>query len=188
MENLGHLQDLPYAATNANIPQPLACQVKMESLKIPQNKFILGSRRNTGYILPCLVALAGCLNINPIRNIMNNKTARKGFTLVEIMIVVVIIGLLAAMAIPAFAKVRQQSRLKAVTNNLRQIANAAQSYMMEKSATQAAYTDLVGTGTDFYLHGVTPVVDEVYTGITVQNGASQLTLSSTSLGSITYTM
>ena len=58
------------------------------------------------------------------KNIMNNTKARKGFTLVEIMIVVVIIGLLAAMAIPAFAKVRQQSRLKAVLNNVRQIANA----------------------------------------------------------------
>ena len=119
---------------------------------------------------------------------MNNTKARKGFTLVEIMIVVVIIGLLAAMAIPAFAKVRQQSRLKAVTNNLRQIANAAQSYMMEKSTTQAAYTDIVGTGTDNYLHAVNPVVDEVYTGIVVVNGASQVTLSSTSLGSITYTL
>ncbi|MGB0414704.1 MAG: prepilin-type N-terminal cleavage/methylation domain-containing protein, partial [Coraliomargarita sp.] len=39
---------------------------------------------------------------------MNTKS-KKGFTLVEIMIVVVIIGLLAAMAIPAFQKVRENA-------------------------------------------------------------------------------
>ena len=39
---------------------------------------------------------------------MNNRS-KQGFTLVEIMIVVVIIGLLAAMAIPAFQKVRSSS-------------------------------------------------------------------------------
>ena len=42
------------------------------------------------------------------------KTQNRGFTLVEIMIVVVIIGLLASMAIPAFQKVRTNSQDKAV--------------------------------------------------------------------------
>jgi len=150
---------------------------------------MLGIRNYLGYISQRVRSLCpGSLTIQSNQYIMNNKSARKGFTLVEIMIVVVIIGLLAAMAIPAFAKVRQQSRIKAVTNNLRQLANAAQSYMMEKSATQAAYTDLVGTGTDFYLHNMTPVVDEAYTGVTIVNGQSQVVLTSASLGNITYNM
>lgn len=45
---------------------------------------------------------------------MHKNTSKKGFTLVEIMIVVVIIGLLAAMAIPAFQKVRESSRSSAM--------------------------------------------------------------------------
>ena len=56
---------------------------------------------------------------------------RGGFSLVEIMIVVSLIGMLAALANPAFMKVRQNSQDTAVYNNLRQIATAAQTYMIE---------------------------------------------------------
>ena len=63
---------------------------------------------------------------------------RRGFTLVEIMIVVVIIGLLAAMAIPAFQKVRTSSQDKAVLNNARQLAAAADQYFLENGVSSVS--------------------------------------------------
>ena len=66
----------------------------------------------------------------------------KAFTLVEIMIVVVIIGLLAAMAIPAFQKVRQSSQDKTVMNNARQLAAAADQYFLENGVSSVSQGDL----------------------------------------------
>ena len=61
-----------------------------------------------------------------------NTTSKSGFTLVEIMIVVAIIGLLAAIAIPNFVKARTTSQANACINNLRQLDGAVQQYALEK--------------------------------------------------------
>ena len=71
-------------------------------------------------------------------NIKNQGRAASGFTLVEIMIVVAIIGLLATIAIPNFVRARLQAQRTACINNLRQIDSAKQTWAMENRAGQTA--------------------------------------------------
>jgi type IV pilus assembly protein PilA len=94
-----------------------------------------------------------------------NTRSNKGFTLVEIMIVVVIIGLLAAMAIPAFQKVRQSSQDKAVLNNARQLSAASDQYFLENGVSTVLSTNLIGATN--YVKAVNTVAGETYpTGFT----------------------
>ena len=72
----------------------------------------------------------------------------------------VTIGFLAAMAIPAFQKVRMASQEKVVLNNLRQLAAAADQFYLEKGVRTATYGDLVGP--DRYIKELQPVAGENY--------------------------
>ena len=71
-----------------------------------------------------------------------NTSRKSGFTLVEIMIVVAIIGLLAAIAIPNFVRARTSAQANACINNLRQIDGAKQQYALENKAA-ATYTPVL---------------------------------------------
>lgn len=109
----------------------------------------------------------------------------RAFTLVEIMIVVVIIGLLAALAIPAFSKARQITREKAITNNLRQIAAAAQQYLLEHGVSSVSYSDIIGGSTDKYILDIAPVAQEDYTTLVINNTDTQIVITS-SIITVTY--
>ena len=90
----------------------------------------------------------------------NNKA---GFTLVEIMIVVAIIGLLAAIAIPNFVKARENAQLNSIFNNLRIIEGAKDQWALENKKGTGDTVGSVVTISDYLKGGtVKPVVGEVY--------------------------
>ncbi len=88
---------------------------------------------------------------------------RGGFTLVEIMIVVAIIALLAAIAVPGFLRARKRSQASKVLNDLRLIDSAVDQYAIENNkkagdtVAVAAWTQYMKGGTTLYNTGAHPV-------------------------------
>jgi prepilin-type N-terminal cleavage/methylation domain-containing protein len=88
-----------------------------------------------------------------------NKSNRRGFTLVEIMIVVAIIALLASIAVPNFLRARKRSQATRILEDLRQLDSATDEYAIDNNKTSGmnpAFTDLkayLKTGSVLYSSG-----------------------------------
>jgi len=84
---------------------------------------------------------------------------RGGFTLVEIMIVVAIIALLAAIAVPGFLRARKRSQASRIINDLRLIDSAVDQYAIENNKSSGAtvnttdWTNYLKKGTNLYSTG-----------------------------------
>jgi len=116
---------------------------------------------------------------------MNNKIRkdRSAFTLVEIMIVVAIIGLLAALAIPGFVKARKQSQGRRIMNDVRQMDAAIDQWALETGQTDGATIN--STGAQSYLKTpwkTTDLLNNAYALTSV--GTSQIAINANTKSSL----
>jgi len=110
-----------------------------------------------------------------ISKIRNNRAA---FTLVEIMIVVAIIGLLAALAIPGFVKARKQSQGRRIINDARQMDAAIDQWALENGKKDGDTVDTVGAAT--YLKTAWKTTDLLNNNYAISTvGTQQVQISST---------
>ena len=80
-----------------------------------------------------------------------SQQSSSGFTLVEIMVVVVIIGLLAALAIPAFQRIKSRSQISAFTIDIRVAGQAFETFAMENGTWPADGSSSIPNSMDGYL-------------------------------------
>ncbi|MBW2064737.1 MAG: prepilin-type N-terminal cleavage/methylation domain-containing protein [Deltaproteobacteria bacterium] len=76
---------------------------------------------------------------------MNKKMSEEGFTLIELMIVIAIIGILAAIAIPQFSAYRKRSYNSAAQSDLRNAATAQEAYYVDHQTYADTLDDILGS-------------------------------------------
>jgi prepilin-type N-terminal cleavage/methylation domain-containing protein len=121
------------------------------------------------------------------------NTKRAGFTLVEIMIVVAIIALLAAIAVPNFLRSRKRSQATQILEDLRVIDGAIDQYSIEynkSNGNSIAWTDIqlyIKKGTRLYTSNGTDLLGNAFTIPTVENSPKVSTTSFAALSDVAPT-
>jgi prepilin-type N-terminal cleavage/methylation domain-containing protein len=111
------------------------------------------------------------------------KKSESGFTLIELMIVIAIIGILAAIAIPQFAAYRKRSYNSAAESDLRNAATAQEAYFVDFSTYGDALSEIYGATYGLYTS------DKVTLTVDGSSNTSGYTMTSYhSSGSRTYTL
>jgi prepilin-type N-terminal cleavage/methylation domain-containing protein len=117
---------------------------------------------------------------------------RGGFTLVEIMIVVAIIALLAAIAVPGFLRARKRSQASRIINDLRLIDSAVDQYAIETNkksgdpVNTVDWTNYLKKGTNLYTTGL-DILGNSYGAQTVDSLPKVPATSKSALSDVTDT-
>jgi len=111
-----------------------------------------------------------------------NKKDERGFTLIELMIVIAIIGILAAIAIPQFSFYRGRSFDSAATADLRNAATAQEAYFVDNQEYCATVATLTGATYGLYLS------DNVTMAVTAATTSGYTMTSTHAKGDKTFTL
>lgn len=97
----------------------------------------------------------------------------EAYTLLEVIIIVVVIGLLATMAVPQYTEARARSQNTAILNNMRQLSAASGQYFLQQGTSVVNRDQLIGHST--YLKEFSPVAGESYPAYYTQGEAITVT-------------